>query len=108
RRSILEILLLKEGHKLEVSMDSIVKRTEFFSGRDLERLTNQAVNAMVEDLNGEVPRLVDRGRKTIEGYELRVRPLEEQDFELAFQRIRVDVGRYKELQSRFQSFAQNN
>ena len=108
RKSILEILLLKEGHKLDVPISEILKRTEYFSGRDLERLANQAVNAMVEDLNGDIPRLVDKSRKSIEEYELKVRPLEQSDFDVAFQRTRVDVNRYKEMEARFREFAESN
>jgi SpoVK/Ycf46/Vps4 family AAA+-type ATPase len=108
RKSILDILLLKEGHKLDIPMEEVVGRTEYFSGRDLERLANQAVNAMVEDLNGEVPQLVDKGRKSIEEYELKVRPLRNADFDAAFQRIRVDVERYKQLEAKFREFAASN
>jgi SpoVK/Ycf46/Vps4 family AAA+-type ATPase len=108
RRAIVELLLLKQGHALDYPIDEIVRRTDRFSGRDLERLANQAVNAMVESLNADIPRVVDQGRKPIEGYEIRVRPLNQQDFDAAFARIRVDTGRYKELEKRFAEFAASN
>lgn len=108
RRSILEILLEKEGHRLAYSVDDIVARTESFSGRDLERLANQAVNVMVEELNRDVPRFVDEGREKIESYQLKVRPLTRHDFDAAFERIRVDADRQRELEQRFREFADRN
>ena len=108
RRSILEILLLKAGHALDYPIESVVERTEWFSGRDLERLANQAINAMVEEMNGDIPKLVDGGRRSIEEYSLRTRPLSRKDFDSALDRIRVDVSRYKELEERFRSFAAAN
>lgn len=108
RRSILEILFDDQGHRLDYSIDDIVARTEWFSGRDLERLANQAVNIMVEELNGDVPRVVDQGRERIEGYQIKVRPLTKADFDAAFERIRVDAPRQQELERRFQDFAAHN
>jgi katanin p60 ATPase-containing subunit A1 len=108
RKSILEIQLLKEGHTLDYSLDDVVARSEWYSGRDLERLSNQAVNAMVEELNGQIPHCVDGGREDIEGYKIKTRPLCKSDFEAAFQRVRVDVDRIKKLETRFREFAESN
>ncbi len=108
RKSILGIQLLKEGHALDYPLEDVVKRTEWFSGRDLERLANQAVNTMVEELNGEIPRRVDAGRDDIEAYKIKTRPLRQGDFEAAFQRVRVDVERIRKLEARFKEFAESN
>jgi len=108
RQEILEILLVKAGLKLDLPMDEVVKRTDWFSGRDLERLANQAVNVMLEELNGEIPGVVDKGREAIEAYQLKVRPLTRCDFDTAFERIRVDTDRCKELETRFREFAHSN
>lgn len=108
RQAILEILLVKSGHTLDLDLDRVVRGTEWFSGRDLERLANQAVGAMVEELNGDIPRHVDAGREMIEGYTIRIRPLKGKDFDLAFDRTRVDTGRYKEMEARFRKFAESN
>ncbi len=108
RKSILDIQLLKEGHKMDLPLEEVVNRTDWFSGRDLERLANQAVNAMVEELNGGIPRCVDGGREAIEAYKIKTRPLCKSDFEAAFQRVRVDVDRIKKLEARFREFAESN
>jgi len=108
RESILSIMIDKAGHRLEMPVGELVARTEWFSGRDLERLANQAINVMVEDLNRTVPELVDRGREAVEAYELKVRPLSQSDFKSAFDRVRVDVARQKELDARFREFAASN
>jgi katanin p60 ATPase-containing subunit A1 len=108
RKSILEIQLLKEGHTLDYPLQEVVRSTEYFSGRDLERLSNQAINVMVEELNGQIPKCVDAGREAIEGYKLRIRPLQRKDFEEAFKRIRVDTEKVKKLLTRFDEFSESN
>jgi SpoVK/Ycf46/Vps4 family AAA+-type ATPase len=107
RQAILEIYILKEGHALDCPLEDVVKRSECFSGRDLQRLANQAVEIMVEELNGEIPRCIDAGLEDIEAYKIKTRPLRESDFEAAFQRVRVDVDRIKKLQARFHEFAKS-
>jgi katanin p60 ATPase-containing subunit A1 len=108
RKAILEIQLLKEGHTLDYPMEEVLRKTEWFSGRDLERLANQAVNIMVEELNGQIPKCVDSGREAIEAYKLRIRPLQKKDFDEAFKRIRVDTEKLKKLVERFREFAESN
>ncbi len=108
RKAILEIQLLKEGHTLDYPLQEVVRNTEWFSGRDLERLANQAVNVMVEELNGQIPHCVDAGREAIEGYRLKIRPLQKKDFDEAFRRIRVDTEKLKKLVLRFREFADSN
>jgi len=108
RKSILEIQLLKEGHTLDYPLPEVVRVTDWFSGRDLERLSNQAINVMVEELNGQIPKCVDAGREAIEGYKLRIRPLQKKDFDEAFKRIKVDTEKIKKLVTRFREFEQSN
>jgi len=108
RRAILAILIGRAGHRLEMSVDDLVARTEWFSGRDLERLVHQAINVMVSDLNTKVPELVDRGREAIERYQLRTRALSAQDLGQAFDRIRVDVNRQREMDKDYRTFAAAN
>jgi SpoVK/Ycf46/Vps4 family AAA+-type ATPase len=108
RKAVLEILLLKEGHAMDYPLQEVVRNTEWFSGRDLERLANQAVNVMVEDLNGQIPHCVDAGREAIEGYRLKIRPLQKRDFDEAFRRVRVDTEKLKKLVLRFREFAESN
>jgi katanin p60 ATPase-containing subunit A1 len=108
RKAILEIQLLKEGHTLDYPMQEVLRKTEWFSGRDLERLANQAVNIMVEELNGQIPKCVDSGREAIESYKLKIRPLQKKDFDEAFTRIRVDTEKLKKLVERFREFAVSN
>ena len=108
RNSILDILLTTEGHTLDFELDEIVARTKGFSGRDLERVAHQAANKMVEELNAEIPALVDQGRHTISSYRLKTRPLMKKDFDSALESIKVDVARQEELKRRHQEFAEAN
>ena len=106
RESILKIQL--KGYQLEFPIADLVERTAHFSGRDLERLVNQAVSLMVEDLNSAIPGTVDQGRDAIEGYRVKVRALAKADFSKAFDRIRVDAERYRRLEERYREFAGKN
>jgi SpoVK/Ycf46/Vps4 family AAA+-type ATPase len=106
RESILKIQL--KGYDLEFPISDLVERTASFSGRDLERLANQAVSIMVEDLNSAIPKFVDQGRDAIEGYRIKVRGLAKNDFDQAFERIRVDTDRYRRLEERYQEFSGKN
>jgi len=106
RESILSIQL--KGYETEFPIGDLVARTASFSGRDLERLVNQAVSLMVEDLNSAIPKFVDEGRPAIEGYRIQVRALAKSDFDKAFDRIRVDTTRYRQLEERYREFSGNN
>lgn len=108
RASILGILIGRGGHRLECSVDELVERTEWFSGRDLERLVHQALNVMVAEMNALVPELVDKGRADIEQHQLTIRALKRADFGWAFERIRVDAARQRELEQRYREFAATN
>jgi katanin p60 ATPase-containing subunit A1 len=106
RESILQIQL--KGYDLDFPISDLVERTASFSGRDLERLANQAVSIMVEDLNSGIPKVVDQGRDAIEGYRIKVRGLGKSDFDKAFERIRVDTDRYRRLEERYKEFSGKN
>lgn len=108
RQAILDLLLSEQGVGVDYGVDQLVERTACFSGRDLERLTDQAVSAMIEQMNPDVPRLVTRGREAIEAYQLNARPLTRDDFDAAFALIKVDVDRQRELEVRFREFAARN
>lgn len=108
RTAILGILIDKAGHRLDMQVSDLVARTDWFSGRDLERLVQQAINLMVVELNGGVPDLVDRGRAHIENYQVKTRALTRQDFDRAFEKIRVDVEHQQELDRKYREFAAAN
>jgi len=87
RRTILEIHLTKRGHKMAVPMDSLVRRTEKFSGREIEKLCIEAISSMTRRANPGLMAVVDRGQDALRQYEIRIEPLTEADFQTAFDQI---------------------
>lgn len=83
RESILRIHLEKKGFPVEPGYGDLAKLTEGYSGREIERFCKEVTTGMVEEVNRDIPSLVDRGLDTVKKYRIRVRPLTQQDFEAA-------------------------
>jgi katanin p60 ATPase-containing subunit A1 len=83
RRSIFEINLEGRGYQTSIPLDRLVKQTERFSGRELDRLCREAIAYMVKEMNPDLIGEVDKGLEAIERYEIRVRPLTEADLNRA-------------------------
>jgi SpoVK/Ycf46/Vps4 family AAA+-type ATPase len=101
RSRILEILLDRKGLETKVPREALVQMTEGFSGREMERFCKEAQNRMVQEMNVNIPRLVDAGIEKIRGHTIKVRPLTDEDFRSAAGRIKPQTSpqeneRYKE------------
>jgi len=101
RRSIFEINLEGRGYQTSIPLDRLVKQTERFSGRELDRLCREAIAYMVKEMNPDLIDEVDKGLEAIERYEIRVRPLTEADFERALAVVapetsEADLNRFQE------------
>ena len=68
----------------------IVKLTENFSGRDLERLCTETVGRMVLTSNPGLVGLVRKGLEHVSAHTLKTRPLTRGDFQEAFKTVRID------------------
>ena len=92
RQAILRIHVEPAGYVLAdgVTYAGLARRAERFSGRTLRHVCKKAVKAMLRDLNGAVPELVDGGE--IARYMVRTRPLEARDFELALRQCRPSTA----------------
>jgi SpoVK/Ycf46/Vps4 family AAA+-type ATPase len=87
RSQILVIHLTRRGHKSKVSIDELVHRTQGFSGREIEQLCQTAITSMTRRANPELLAIVDQGQEAVREYEIRVEPLNEADFKLAFSQV---------------------
>jgi SpoVK/Ycf46/Vps4 family AAA+-type ATPase len=87
RLVILEIHLTRRGHKSQVSMAELAQRTAGFSGREIEQLCQTAITHMIQHLNPTLMDAVDKGQEAVRNYEIRVEPLTEADFKVAFDQI---------------------
>ena len=80
RESILRIHLERQGIDSSVSYSELADFTEGYSGRELEHICREVVSRIVRDLNPQIPELVDRGFDAVQSYELKLRPVEKNDF----------------------------
>jgi katanin p60 ATPase-containing subunit A1 len=88
RKTILEIHLTRRGHRLGVSLDELVTRTQGFAGREIEQLCQTAIAFMTRRANPDLLSIVDRGQAAVRNYEIRVEPLTQADFAVAFEQIK--------------------
>ena len=91
RRAILEIHILKKGHRTEVPLDEWVRRTEGYSGREIEQLVQTAVNHMIERVNPDLFQAVERGQRATRDFKLVIEPLAREDVEAAFAQVRAST-----------------
>ncbi len=101
RRAILEIFLDRRGHKSEVPREELVRRTKGYSGREIEQICQTAITHMTQRANPDLTALVDQGQDALRNYEIRVEPLNREDFEIAFKQVRpvtspADLRRYRQ------------
>lgn len=101
RRRIFEINLDGKGYQTLVPLDRLVKQTERFSGRELDRLCREAINHMVKEMNPDLIDEVDKGLEAIEQYQIKVRSLTEADFDWSLRVVEpetsvTDLKRFQE------------
>lgn len=87
REVILDIHLTRRGFKSQVPMDELVRRTAGYSGREIERLCQTAITRMTQRANPGLIQAVDQGRKAVEDFHIKIRPLSASDFEAAFAEV---------------------
>lgn len=105
RRAILEIHLLKKGFQLSCDLDNLVRMTEGYSGRELERFAKQTTIRMIAEANAGIPGLVDAGYAEVRRHQILVRSLSLADFEqsrrsISPQTSEQDMQRYRDWQER--------
>ena len=80
RDRILKIHLQKKGFTTDAPYDELVRLTNGYSGREIERFCKEVTTQMVEGMNRDIPSLVDTGLDTVKKYRIKVRPLTREDF----------------------------
>lgn len=102
RRAILGIHILRKGYHIEPEVfEELIRLTEGYSGREIERLCKQATSQMIGELNADLPDVVDKGLRATRDYQVKVRELTVDDFKQATTYIRpvttaADNQRYKD------------
>jgi len=83
RERILRIHLEKKGFASEVPYEELGRLTSGYSGREIERFCKEVTTGMIEEVNRDIPSLVDTGLDTVKKYKIKVRPLTQADFTAA-------------------------
>lgn len=104
RTSIIERLIDGRGLRSDLSAQSIAKRSEWFSGRDLEGLLRLAVGLMVEEANPDLATIADGGTPALVSHTVSVKPLSSHHLDQAFAAIRVDAEQRQTQQQRHLKF----
>lgn len=88
-KRILELNTEREGVAIEADLDALAERcvSNNFSGREVKNLAQEAVRRMVQEQNPRLESLSEQPVEEVQDYDLQTRPLAEQDFEQAFQKI---------------------
>ncbi len=91
-----------------LDLDAIAEESvrRLYSGREIANLCNLAVHHMLEDINPELADLEKLSNMDVKNLELKIRPLEMRDFEIAFKKIkspltRKDIERYERWAEEF-------
>lgn len=88
RHAILAIQLEQNGLKCDAPADEMVRLTDGYSGRDIEKLCAEAAEIMCRAANPEL----SGAAQGVGGGRLRVRPISRSEFEEALRRIRPKSG----------------
>jgi katanin p60 ATPase-containing subunit A1 len=83
REQMLQIHLTNRGYRFQGSPAQFTQLTEGLSGREIEQLVTQAISAMYNRANSELPRLAKQSLKHIREYQLRIEPVTVDDLRKA-------------------------
>ena len=92
-----------EGRGLAVdhrslSYEKLAKMSDRLTGREVAHLCKEVTARMLAEMNPEIPKLVDDGLRSIQSYEIKVRPLRHIDFDPFFCDLAPDTS-IKDLQN---------
>ncbi|MCL4831443.1 MAG: ATP-binding protein [Caldilineaceae bacterium] len=88
RRAILGIYLDKRGHRIAFGLEELVRRTQGYSGREMEQIVGLAVRRMVGRANPNLLQQAGSGQEALRRYQLKVEPLSADDIAHALAAVR--------------------
>ena len=103
RLIILQIHLTRRGHKSQVALEELARRTQGFSGREIEQLCQLAVTHMTQRANPKLLDIVDKGQEAVRAYEIKVEPLNPADLDYAFGQVKPLAD--AQMLARYQAWA---
>lgn len=104
REAILSIHLQERGYASEVSYQELAQRTAGLSGRELQRVCQEAVSHMIQRMNPDLTEVAQEGLAAVKNYRLTVCPLTREDFEAILREVRPETA--PEMLQRFANWQQ--
>jgi len=92
RRAIFDLLIQRRGLASAVNAEMLVRRSEGYSGRELEQVVAIAVRRMVRRANPAILDQVAAGKDALQRYQLQAEALQAGDFEAAWAQVRPATG----------------
>jgi len=95
RADIFRIHLEDKGIPVDhrsLSYDRLASDTKRLTGREIARLCKEVTASMLGEMNPDIPALVDAGLKHIQNYEIKLRPLKQDDFSAPLERLVPDTS----------------
>ncbi|OHB63187.1 MAG: hypothetical protein A2Y77_17700, partial [Planctomycetes bacterium RBG_13_62_9] len=92
RRRIFELLLTKKGYKVSGSLDDFARRTEGYSGREIEQICKELIRMMISKANPDLAAVAEKGKQALQSYTLKTDAIVSQDLEGVVSRMRPMTG----------------
>lgn len=88
-RKIIELNTEEQDIRVGCDINKIAERCvrENFSGREVKNLAKEAVRNMVNEMNPDLEELADKSLDHLKSYQLKLRAVQEKDFDHAFKKI---------------------
>lgn len=93
RQVILEKIMKSHGIEITMDLAELAKITEFYSGRELSALCEEAISSMVREQNPDLEAVVDQGLEAVKQYTIKVKSLDKNDLEKALGHIKPKTTR---------------
>ena len=103
RLAIFEINITKKGYEYPGDLRKLAERSVGCSGREIARICREATGRMIDETNVDLVDSIESGPDRVAQYEIRVRPLTDEDFDFAFSRIKPEIG--KEYLKKYEEFS---
>lgn len=91
REQMFRIFLIKRGIEVKTPLKDLAKKTEGYTGREIERLCQEALQRMLRQMNPKLSEVSKQGMDAIRSYQVRLRPLEEADFTEALEKVKPET-----------------
>jgi len=92
RRKLLELCLTKNGYDLAIDTEILLEMTEGYSGREIEQIAKQAIEAMLQQANPDLMQQIDHSLESLQSYTLQTAPITIDHLQTTLEKVRKCVS----------------